>query len=215
MISESEIEAANQALSGKDPQEIIRWAVGLGGKCVVSTNFNPYEPAILHMIHEIQPDMEVLWVDLGFNTKETYLFAEDLISRLSLNIHRFIPQRTSAHIEAVFGGIPAVEDKEQHDAFTQEVKIEPFQRGLKTLAPDVWLTALRRDQTDHRAAMPIITKDPGMPLKVCPLLDWDEAQVGAYIEAQGLPIEHHYHDPTKVFHKRECGLHVQNLAKDA
>jgi len=42
------------------------------------------------------------------------------------------------------------------------MKLEPFQRGMKELAPAIWLTALRRVQNPNRANLDIVLRTAGM-----------------------------------------------------
>ena len=51
-------------------------------------------------------------------------------------------------------------------------------------------------------------------IKVCPILDWTEEDMQAYISEFTLPDETIYFDPTKVHGNRECGLHP-GLGKQA
>ena len=52
MTSEDIIEA-NEALRGKSPLEVVRWAITKAdGRAIVSTNFRPYEAVILHLATE-------------------------------------------------------------------------------------------------------------------------------------------------------------------
>ena len=37
------------------------------------------------------------------------------------------------------------------------MKLEPFQRGMKELAPRVWITALRKVQNPNRAGLDIVS----------------------------------------------------------
>src|SRR5690606_35378190 len=101
---------------------------------------------------QCQKDIPVLWVDHGTNLPETYRFAEKCRSRLDLNLKPFVPQMTAAHWLAIHGGsIPAPDEVERVESFSRIMKLEPFERGMKTLAPKVWLTALRREQNPQRA----------------------------------------------------------------
>lgn len=197
---------ANTELSGQHPQDIVNWAVCLGGRTIVTTNFGPYEAVILHLASQAQPDMPVVWIDSGYATRKTYLFAEELITDLGLNIHVFNPLMSAARRDALMG-IPDVDDP-RHEEFTRQVKLEPFGRAMDTMAPDVWLTAVRRDQTEFRKNMEIVSQDkPGGVVKVAPVLEWTEADMQAYLEKHSLPNETNYYDPTKVLGNRECGLH--------
>ncbi|AWN14398.1 phosphoadenosine phosphosulfate reductase family protein [Salinisphaera sp. LB1] len=197
---------ANAELAGRHPQEIVNWAAALDGRTIVTTNFGPYEAVILHMAVRAQPDMDVVWIDSGYATRKTYLFAEKLIADLGLNIHVFNPLMSAARRDAIMG-IPDVDDP-QHEEFTRQVKLEPFGRAMREMSPDVWLTAVRRDQTAFRQGMETVSQDkPGGVVKVAPVLEWTEIDMERYLIEHGLPNENNYYDPTKVLGNRECGLH--------
>ncbi len=202
---------ANQDVAGLSPLDIIRWGMqASGGRMLVSTNFRPHEAVLLHMAAQVMPDIPVLWVDHGYNTRETYLCAEKTIAQLKLNVHLYIPHRTAAHRDAINGGIPSIDDDVAHKAFTEEVKLEPFRRGLATLKPKVWLTALRRVQNPHRETMDIVGLTADGIIKLSPVLAWTDDEMEAYLASNGLPNETNYFDPTKVLEKRECGLHLDS-----
>jgi phosphoadenosine phosphosulfate reductase len=202
------LQDANASLQERSAADIARWALDLGGdRAIVSTHFGPMEAVILHLCASIRPTVQVVWVDSGYNTASTYQFAQALTARLGLRVATFAPARTRAYRDAVLGGIPDLDDAEAMRAFTEEVKLEPFRRALASLQPTVWLTALRREQTAFRQGLEVVTQDPGGPLKVCPLLDWTDADMRAYLAAHDLPDEPNYYDPTKVLAHRECGLH--------
>ncbi|ROO27654.1 phosphoadenylylsulfate reductase [Salinisphaera orenii MK-B5] len=201
-----DIAKANAELAGQHPKQIVEWAAGLDGRTIVTTNFGPNEAVILHLASQVQPDMPVVWIDSGYATRKTYLFAEKLINDLNLNIHVFNPLMSAARRDALMG-IPDVDDP-QHEEFTRQVKLEPFGRAMQEMAPDVWLTAVRRDQTEFRKNMEIVSQDkPGGVVKVAPVLEWTEADMQAYLDKHDLPNETSYYDPTKVLGNRECGLH--------
>lgn len=197
---------ANTELAGQHPQEIVNWATSLGGKTIVTTNFGPYEAVILDLAVKAQPDMEVVWIDSGYATRKTYLFAESLINDLGLNVKVFNPLSSAARRDALMG-IPDVDDP-QHEEFTRQVKLEPFGRAMRETAPDVWLTAVRRDQTAFRQNMEIVSQDKADGvIKVAPVLEWTELDMERYLTDKELPNETNYYDPTKVLGNRECGLH--------
>src|SRR5687767_9336058 len=111
-MSPSEVTKLNTELRGQSPLEIVRWAIAQsGGRAIVSTNFRPYEAAILHLAVQAQPDIPVLWVDHGYNRPATYKHAEELRARLKLNLKPFLPKMTAAHRDAIHGPIPTTEDE--------------------------------------------------------------------------------------------------------
>src|SRR5690606_35513931 len=81
--------ALNQEYASKQPQDVIAYALSLPGKAVVTTHFGPFEAVILHMASQVKPDVQVIWVDHGYNTKATYRCAEKVIQRLKLNVDVF------------------------------------------------------------------------------------------------------------------------------
>src|SRR3954463_7989066 len=96
----------NAELRTKSPLEIVRWAVAQAhGGAIVSTNFRPYEAVVLHLATQVQPDIPVLWVDHGYNRPATYKHAEQLRTRLKLNVKAYLPRLTAAHYDAVYGGM--------------------------------------------------------------------------------------------------------------
>lgn len=203
-----DLAAANAELKDKTPQEIIAWALENSDKPLVTTNFRPYEAVILHMATQVKPDIKVLWVDSGYNTSATYRFAEKVIEDLNLNVETYIPQMTSARRNVIMKGIPEV-DEPLHEEFTRQVKLEPFQRALAELKPDLWLNAIRKDQTEFRQSMEIVSSSKDGIIKVAPLYNWSEEDMQNYLAEHNLPNEDNYFDPTKAIENRECGLHTQ------
>jgi len=97
----------NAQLRDKTPAEIVRWAIARShGRAIVSTNFRPYEAAILHLCVSVQPGIPVLWVDHGYNRPATYRHAEALRDRLQLNLQLYLPRLTPADRDALHGAIP-------------------------------------------------------------------------------------------------------------
>ena len=205
-----EIPQANNELRDTPPLEIVRWAIAQSkGRAVVSTNFRPYEAVLLHLCVQVQPDIPVLWVDHGYNRPATYRHAEQLRKLLGLNIQGYVPRMTTAHRDAINGDIPTVENEVALKDFSAVFKIEPFQRGMRELAPSIWLTALRKVQNPNRASLDIVSHDPNFnTLKVSPVFHWTDAEMEAYLKQHNLPNEWDYSDPAKADEKRECGLHV-------
>jgi phosphoadenosine phosphosulfate reductase len=194
---------------GRDSQGLVKWALGLGRPAIVTTNFRPFEAVILHMVTRVQPDIPVIWMDNGYNTEATYRFADEVTKQLQLNLRIFVPRRSRAHREAVDGPVPALDDP-RHAAFTEEVKLEPFARALRETAPQVWFTALRATDTAVRAQMDAVSINPDGLIKVAPLLHWTSKDLHGYCQANGLPNNFDYVDPTKGEDNRECGLHLQH-----
>jgi phosphoadenosine phosphosulfate reductase len=200
----------NAALRQASPLEITRWAISQAdGRAIVSTNFRPYEAVVLHLAVEVQPRIPVLWVDHGYNRPATYRHAEELRKLLNLDIRAYLPRISPAHRDAIFGPVPSPDDEEGLKEFSALMKLEPFQRGMKELAPRVWITALRKVQNPNRAGLDIVSLDGNFgTLKVSPVFYLSDKDLEQYLEQHKLPNEWDYFDPAKGDEKRECGLHA-------
>ena len=196
----------NKDFNKKTPKEIMEWAFAKTKNPILTTNFRPYEVAILHLCTKLMPKLKIVWCDSGYNTKATYLYAEKIISELSLNIKLFTPLHTSAFRDAVMGEMPGIDDP-RHEDFTEQVKLEPFRRAMAEIQPDLWVTNLRKGQTEFRNGFDIINKTESDLLKISPFYNWTDQDLDTYMEKYKLVNEYDYFDPTKVDEKRECGLH--------
>lgn len=203
-----ELDKVNAEL-GHDPLKLIEWALQQSDNAICTTNFRPFEAVILHLVTQVKPDIPVVWMDNGYNTESTYRFADEVSQQLKLNLITYLPKRSRAHREAIEGSAPALDDP-RHAAFTEEVKLEPFTRALRELAPKVWFTALRATDTAVRAQMDPVSINPDGLIKVAPLLHWTSKDLYQYLTANGLPNNFDYYDPTKGEENRECGLHLSH-----
>ena len=201
-----DLDKINKDLQDKSPAEIITWAVSIAEKPVITTNFRPYEVAILNAVTEVKSNIKVIWCDTGYNTVQTYKHAEEIIEKLNLNIQLYTPKQTTAHRNVVLG-VPSIEDK-KHALFTQQVKLEPFTRAMKEHQPDVWFTNLRKGQTAFRDSINIVSVSKDGIVKVSPFYNWSDDELDAYLVEKNLSNEFIYFDPTKVESNRECGLHI-------
>jgi len=196
----------NKDLQNKTPKQIVEWAISFAKSPVVTTNFRPYEAAILKVTSDIKNNINVIWCDTGYNTPNTYKHAQEVIKTLNLNIKLYVPKQTTAHRDVVLG-IPDINDS-KHKKFTEQVKLEPFKRAMAEHKPDVWFTNLRKGQTAFRDSINIVSKDKNGVLKISPFYNWTDKELDVYLEENNLPNEFKYFDPTKQLENRECGLHA-------
>lgn len=205
-LTEKEIENLNKSLKDKTPLEIAQWAVLNAKTPVVTTNFRPYEVAILNVCSKALSDIPVIWCDSGYNTPNTYRHAEEVIDMLGLEAKLYVPKQTTAHRDVTMG-IPDIDDP-RHKIFTEQVKLEPFRRAMSDFTPDVWFTNLRKGQTALRDSLDIVSMGKDGVLKVSPFYYYNDEELDVYLEEHKLPNEFKYFDPTKVLENRECGLHT-------
>ncbi len=200
------LKQANALLRDKDPSEIIEWVLNHAERPVLTTNFGPYSASLIHAVTKVRKNMDVIWCDTGYNTPNTYRYANSLIENLSLNMHIYAPKFTTGYLDTTIG-IPQV-NTDAHRLFTEKVKLEPFNRALQEHDPDVWFTNLRRDQTAFRSTLDILHINERGILKVSPFFYYSEFEMELYLKKFDLPNEKKYFDPTKAMTSRECGLHL-------
>ena len=205
---DADLVALNAQFIKSKPSEIMRFAVENARNPVVFTNFRPLAVAFLHLVTRPIPDIPVIWVDHGFNTPETYRHIERVVEFLDINLQVYSPKMSAAHYTAVYGDIPPI-DTSEHDHFSEIVKLEPFNRAMQDLQPDVWLNGIRHDQNSHRKELDVFTFGSHNTVRVAPMFHLSELDVEEYIFDRKLPDNHDYYDPTKGEEHRECGLLLQ------
>lgn len=197
----------NNVLKDKSPEDIIKWALSLSEKRIVTTSFGTYSAALLYAFYKTYKDIDIVWCDTGYNTPETYNHAIDVMNRFQLNMHVYIPLKSNGYINATIG-LPQV-DHPNHDEFTETVKLEPFRRALAEHQPEVWFTNIRVRQTAFRDSKDILSYSKDGILKVSPFYYWSDEELDVYLDSNELPKNVDYFDPTKALKNRECGIHFQ------
>ena len=208
-VAELDLDKLNQQLRDKSPEEIITWAVSLGKKTISTTSFAQNSAAMLKLITDVDASIPVIWVDSGYNVPDTYRVAEIIMDQLKPNMQIYIPQITAERRNAIMGGIPHPDDdREVHEEFTRQVKLEPFALAIENLQPEIWISGIRQNETEFRKSLDILSIDNRGMLKVAPIFYWSDQELQDYMASNELPSCRHYFDPTKVEDGRECGLHT-------
>ena len=208
-VASLDLARINRELAGAPAEHVVRWALGLGLRPFMSTSFGPNAALMLDLVSGIDPGVPVVWVDTGYNLRDTYVVAEKLMQLLPLNMQIYTPRMSAERWNVLYGGIPQLDEAELHEQFTRNIKLEPFERALAELKPELWFTGIRRGETDFRRTLDIVSWDERRGiLRVAPIFDWSDEDVVRYVASRGLPSCKHYFDPTKVLDNRECGLHT-------
>lgn len=195
---------AASELAGRDVEQTIAWALELAARPVLTTNFRPGAAALIHLVTRQAPHIPVIWVDTGYNTPATYRYAAHLASAWHLNLQVYTP-RVSVARQAARGGIPR-SDSPAFVGFNRDMKLEPFERAFNELQPDVWFTGIRREQSDFRASLDVVSRGAGNSLRVAPLLDWQDTDIAAYLARHDIADNDDYVDPAKPGTHLECGI---------
>ena len=223
-----DLAAVNGKLSHEPAEERIAWAAReYGGGLVLSSSFGAQAAVMLGLVSRVAPGIPVVFIDTGYLFPETYRFADELTSRLKLNLKVYRPLVSPAWLEARHGklwekGLEGIE------AYNRLAKVEPMQRALSELGATAWLSGLRRAQSGSREALELVGTQDGRA-KILPILDWSDRDVHGYLTRNNLPYhplwdqgyvsigDTHTSRPltadlspeqTRFFGlKRECGIH--------
>jgi len=229
-----DVEAANALLEGKDARGIIEWARGVFGEnLVMTTSFGAQSALMLHLVTQVIPDMPIIFIDTGFHFQETYRFADELTTRLKLNLKVYQSDISPARMVALHGQLWE-QDADAMVTYNKMRKVEPMQRALGELDVHAWLAGLRKNQTDFRASLRFVESQNGIA-KVHPILNWSTKDVHEYLKAndlpyhplheQGYPSIGDWHSTAPIGEtqderagrfrglKQECGLHLPTTAE--
>ena len=236
--SKLDLKRINQQLEAMSAVETVQWAVDtFGNGLAMSTSFGIQSAVMLHLATSIAPDIPIIWIDTGYLPAETYHFAEYLTERLKLNLKVYQSSISPARMEALYGQLWQQNDLEAFNRYDQIRKVEPMQRALQELQVTAWLAGLRRDQTEHRKALPYINQQSGC-YKLLPILNWSAKDVYEYLKTYDLPYHPYFdkgyttvgdwhssrpltltdqHERDTRFQglKQECGLHLPQTPGEA
>jgi phosphoadenosine phosphosulfate reductase len=172
-------------MEGKEPQEILRWAVrefqpGLALACSFG---GPSGMVLLDMIMQIDPSVAVFYLDTDFLFPETYQLRDVCEARYGFKPLGYKSLLTPAAQSKQYGESLWLRDP---DLCCKLRKVEPNQRALA--GKSAWIAGMRRDQSKTRAEIGIVEWDTKFGLvKLNPLAAWDERRVWAYIVENGVP----------------------------
>jgi phosphoadenosine phosphosulfate reductase len=169
----SELEETNERFERASPIEILQWTFDrFEDDVAMACSFE--DVALLHMVHELRPATEIIFLDTGGHFAETLDFADQVETTWSLNMTRTTPGP----------------EADAWPCGTQQCcalrKVEPLGRALKGRA--AWITSVKRVDAPTRATMKTLMWDEKFELvKVNPLATWSDDDVAYYLTSQDLP----------------------------
>jgi phosphoadenosine phosphosulfate reductase len=179
-----DIAAASQRLAGESPQTILRWAVEtFHPKLAMATAFGAEGCCLMHMLAEIEPSVYVFNLDTGYQFPETLALREQILERYGIEVAFIRPELTVAEYEREHGG-PLY--RIRPDQCCYDRKILPLRQAI--VGYDAWISAIRKDQTEHRGAAGVVQWDAKFQLvKINPLLSWTRRDVWTFVHEHNIP----------------------------
>jgi len=185
-LPESWLAQWNTTLEKMTPQERVEWALEhLPGEFVLSSSFGIQSAVMLHLVTQVYPDIPVLLTDTGHLFPETYQFIDQLTDRMNLNLKVYSAKESTAWQLAKYGEEWCLGDDELK-RYNRRNKVEPLERGLTELEASSWFSGIRRQQSDHRQGLSVVSILRGR-FKIHPIIDWSNKDVHQYLTKHNLP----------------------------
>ncbi|PKG81534.1 phosphoadenosine phosphosulfate reductase [Colwellia sp. 75C3] len=176
----------NETLETKGALARTEWAMDhLPGNFVLSSSFGIQSAVMLHLLTQVNSNIPVLVTDTGHLFPETYRFIEQLTDRLGLNLQVYQAKESAAWQLAKYGEEWAQSD-DTLKAYNRRNKVEPLERGLSELEANTWFSGVRRQQSEHRESLGVVSTLRGR-YKVHPIIDWTNKDVYEYLTKHNLP----------------------------
>ena len=185
--SYEELKAISDRFEQSEPHEILQWAVDTyGSGLTMATAFGAEGCALLAMLGETVRNgrsVHVFNLETGYQFAETLELRERIREKYGIEVEYVRAPETVGEMEARFGGPIYGTDP---DECCRIRKVAPLKDALE--GRTAWVTAIRRDQTSHRAQADIVEWDPKFNLvKINPLANWSKEEVWAYITINEVP----------------------------
>jgi phosphoadenosine phosphosulfate reductase len=185
-MSDEELAAASHDLRTADPRDVLRWAVRqFHPRLLMATAFGAEGCCLIHMLAGIEPAVTIINLETGYQFEETLQLRERIKIRYGIEVEYVRPELPVAEYETEHGGPLYVHRPDQccHDR-----KVLPLRTALARLKPLAWVSAIRKDQTEHRAVAGVVQWDPKFGVvKVNPLLNWTKKDVWAFVVKNDVP----------------------------
>ncbi|WP_377295822.1 phosphoadenylyl-sulfate reductase [Rhizobium sp. SGZ-381] len=207
------------------------------GRAVFTTSLGIEDQVITAEIGTHQLPIAVSTLETGRLFAETVALIGETEGRYGLAIQRFYPDEADVDGFGAQYGLNGFYDSiEARHACCHVRKLKPLAKALA--GAEIWITGLRRGQSDNRATTPFAEYDAERGLiKINPLADWSLEAIKAHVAALDIPVNplHARGYPsigcepcTRAIkpgeseragrwwwendEKRECGLHVAEPA---
>ena len=181
------LKSLSDSFEAKQPWEVLEYALNTyRHRIVLACSFGAEDVALVDMVHRIDPEAPLFYLDTDFLFPETLEVRDRIVARYGLKpaqVVRMKPlltpeQQVAQHGEALWASKP--------DQCCEIRKIEPLTRVLSRYS--AWITGIRRDQAPTRANAGLIEWDKKFNLiKVNPLARWTSEQVWMYLQLHEVP----------------------------
>ena len=183
--SAADLTKISEEMDEQTPQQILRWAVEeFFPELTMACSFGgPSGMVLVDMIAQIEPRVEIFYLDTNFLFPETHETRNRVIERYGIQPIAYKSELTPEDQASRYGEELWLSNP---DLCCQLRKVEPNRRALA--GKRAWIAGIRRDQAATRSSTPAVQWDEKFGLvKVNPLVHWTDADVWAYIVEHDVP----------------------------
>jgi phosphoadenosine phosphosulfate reductase len=187
-IEKCDLEKTHALLEPLSAEERLVWAKdNFGENLVLLSSMQKTASVLMHLLHRLELDCEVLFVDTGYHFPETLRTRDEWLRKYRLNLVTLYPELTCEAQEATYKRKLFAWVDGQPDCCRMR-KEEPLIHYLQQhKSHPVIVNGLRRGEGGRRANLLILSTDPRVDgYGFSPLFDWTDATVTQYIEQHGL-----------------------------
>ena len=181
--------SALPTIRGETPLERLRaLRAAVPGRIAFTTSFGIEDQALTHLIFTEGLEIDVVTLDTGRLFPSTYELWQETEEKYGRRIRSFHPDATALSAFTADAGINGFYHSKAARLDCCGVrKVEPLKRALA--GAQAWVTGLRADQSNGRAAVELAAWDEDHELlKVAPLFDWTRSAVADFCAAEAIPI---------------------------
>jgi phosphoadenosine phosphosulfate reductase len=179
----SQLSLTEAEIESMPAEDILRWSSEeFGERLCLSCSWQKQSSVLVHMVSELNLDVDIVELDTHLFFKETYETRERIVERYGLTLVR--PDIITVAEQHKLEG-PNLWERDP-DRCCHIRKVEPL---IRTLEPyDAWITGIRRDQSPSRAGTRKLEHSERYGVwKIQPLADWSEKDVWRYIVLNDIP----------------------------
>jgi len=174
----------NHRFDRGEATDLLAWAAATFGQGLsIGTSFGASGIVLMDLALQVQPDVDIFYIDTGFFFPETVTLIERLQQRYQRSFRAMQTRLSIADQDKRYG--PQLYQSDPNLCCHLR-KVEPLRQALTDST--AWGTALRHDQSSTRSAVPMVQwNERYNVVKLAPLVRWAESDIWQYIHEHELP----------------------------
>lgn len=185
-VAANDLAKISKELESSSPQEILKKSFELTkGVKVISISLQLEDNILLDMMLKADLNFRAYTLDTGRLHESTYLMMDRIRFKYGIELEVYHPNHEAVEKLMREKGLYSFKESFVNRKECCYIrKVEPYSRAMK--GASLWVTGLRRTQSEDRANTPII-EDAGGLIKVSPIVNWSWERVMQYAKENKVP----------------------------